>query len=124
MPIKAHIDKSKDLTVFTVKGLLSFDDAMPVVKAFYDGSPTKHVIWDMTDTTEVQFTSEEVIKIATFEPRIGGKRALGKTAFVAQKDVLFGLSRMFEIHSGMVNSPYPVMVFRSIEQAYNWLDEP
>jgi hypothetical protein len=124
MPITAQIDKSKDLTVFTAKGVLSFENAMPVVKAFYDGDPTKHVIWDMTDTAEVQFTSEEVIKIATFEPRIKGKRALGKTAFVAQKDILFGLSRMFEIHSGMVNSPYPVMVFRDIEQAYNWLDEP
>ena len=124
MPIKVHIDKSKDLTVFTVKGLLSFDDAMPVVKAFYDGSPTKHVIWDMTDTTEVQFTSEEVIKIATFGPRTEGKRELGKTALVAQKDILFGLSRMFETHSDMVNSPYPVMVFRSMEQAYKWLVEP
>jgi hypothetical protein len=44
MPIKVHIDKSKDLTVFTAKGVLSFDDAMPVVKAFYDGDPTRHVI--------------------------------------------------------------------------------
>ena len=124
MQITAQIDKSKDLTVFTAKGVLTFDDAMFVVKAFYDGDPTKHVIWDMTDTTNVQLTSKEVEKIATFEPRIKGKRALGKTAFVAQKDILFGLSRMFEIHSEMVNSPYPVMVFRSIEQAYKWLDEP
>lgn len=124
MPITAQIDKSKDLTVFTVKGALSFDNAMPLVKAFYDGDPTKHVIWDLTDTTEVQFTSEEVEKIAKFDPRIEGKRALGKTAFVAQKDILFGLSRMFELHSDIVNSPYPVMVFRSIEQAYKWLDEP
>ena len=118
MQITAQIDKSKNLTVFTAKGALTFDDAISVVKAFYDDGPTKHVIWDMTDTTEVQLTSKEVEKIATFEPRIKGKRALGKTAFVAQKDILFGLSRMFEIHSEMVNSPYPVMVFRNIEQAY------
>lgn len=124
MPITAKIDKPKDLTVYTVKGLLSFDNAMPVVKAFYDSDPTKHVIWDLTDTTEVQFASEEVEKIATFEPRINGKRALGKTAIVAQKDILFGLSRMFESHSNIANSPYPVMVFRSIELAYKWLDEP
>jgi len=62
MPIKVPIDKSKDLTVFTAKGVLSFDDAMPVVKAFYDGDPTRHVIWDTTDTTEVQLTAEEVKK--------------------------------------------------------------
>ena len=61
------------MTVFTVKGVLSFDNAMPVIKAFYDGDPTKHVVWDMTDITEVQITSEEVIKIATFGPRTEGK---------------------------------------------------
>jgi len=124
MPITVQIDKPKNLTVFTVKGVLSFDNVMPMVKAFYDSEPTKNVIWDLTHTTEVQFTSEEVKKIATFEPRIKGKRELGKTVFVAQKDILFGLSRMFEIHSEIVNSPYPIMVFRSIEQAYKWLDEP
>jgi len=124
MAITAQIEKSKDLTIFTVRGTLSFNNAMPVVKAFYDSEPTKHVIWDLTDATEVQFTSEEVEKIATFEPRIKGKRELGKTAFVAQRDILYGLSRMFETHSEIAKSPYPVMVFRSIEKACNWLDEP
>ena len=123
MEITKHIDKSKELTVFTVKGVLNFDDTMPVVKAFYDGDPTKHVIWDMSDITEIHLTSEEVEKIATFPPRIEGKRELGKTAFVAQKDILFGLSRMFEAYSSIVNSPYPIMVFRSIEEAYKWIDE-
>jgi hypothetical protein len=56
--------------------------------------------------------------------KIEGKREFGKTAFVALKDILFGLSRMFEIHSSIVNSPYPVMVFRSLEKAQKWLDEP
>ena len=40
MQITKQIDKSKDLTVFTAKGVLTFDDAMSVVKAFYDGDPT------------------------------------------------------------------------------------
>ena len=40
MQITAQIDKSKDLKVFMAKGVLTFDDAMSVVKAFYDGDPT------------------------------------------------------------------------------------
>jgi hypothetical protein len=76
-----YIDKSKDLTVFTCKGVLSFDDAMPVVEAFYDGDPTKHVLWDMTETTEIHLTSEEVKQIATFPPRIEGKREFGQDSF-------------------------------------------
>ncbi len=124
MPITSHIDKAKDLTVFKVTGVLSFDEVLPVVKDFYDGDPTKHVLWDLIDTTEVQLTSEEVEAIANFSPRYEGKRASGKTAFVAQKDILFGLSRMFEIQSSIRESPFPIMVFRSIDEAHQWLDEP
>jgi hypothetical protein len=40
MQITAQIDKSKDLKVFMAKGVLTFDDAMSVVKGFYDGDPT------------------------------------------------------------------------------------
>lgn len=124
MPITSHIDNAEDLTVFTASGTLTFDDAMFVVKAFYAGDPTKHVLWDLTETTEVELSSEEIEKIATYEPRIGGKRPLGKTAFVAEKDILFGLARMFETHSSLGQSPYLVMVFRSKDEAYKWLCEP
>jgi hypothetical protein len=124
MPITSHIDKAKDLTVFTVTDVLSFDKVMPVIKTFYDGDPTKHVLWDLIDTTDVQITSEEVETIVNFGPRYEGKRASGKTAFVAQKDIFFGLSRMFEIQSSIRKAPYPIMVFRSRDEAYQWLDEP
>jgi hypothetical protein len=123
MPITSHIDKTKDLTIFKAIGVLSFDMALPVVKAFYDADPTRHVLWDLIDTTDVQFTSEEVLSIVRFEPRYEGKRELGKTAFVAQKDVIFGLSRMFEIQSGIQEAPYPIKVFRSLYEAHQWLDE-
>jgi len=124
MPITSHIDKAKDITIFKVTGVLSFDILLSVVKSFYDDDPTKHVLWDMIDTTEVQVASEEVETIAKFGPRYEGKRALGKTAIVAQKDILFGLSRMFEIHSNIKEAPYPIMVFRSMGEAHQWLDEP
>lgn len=123
MPITSHIDRAKDLTIFKVTGVLSFDIAFPVVKDFYDGDPTSHVLWDLIDTTEVQFTSEEVLDLVCFKPRYQGKRESGKTAFVAQKDVLFGLSRMFQIQSGIQEAPYAIMVFRSLYEAHQWLYE-
>ena len=123
MPITSLIDKAKDLTVFTVIGVLSFDDALPVVKAFYEGVPTKNVLWDLSETTDVQFTSQEVEEIASIGVRYDSKRASGKTAFLAQKDVLFGLSRMFEIQSILKQSPHSVMVFRNRNEAFEWLDE-
>lgn len=124
MSITSSIDSARDLTVFTVKGILSFDNAMPVVKAFYDGTPTKHVLWDLSGTSDVRFTSEEVEAIAGFKPRYEGKRESGKTAFVAQEGILFGLSRMFELQSSSMKAPYPIMVFRDIDEAYQWFKEP
>ena len=124
MSITSHIDKNKDLTVFTVTGILSFDKVMPIIKDFYDGDPTKNVLWDLNDIKEVQLTSEEVRAIVSYEPRFEGKRSSGKTAFVVQKDVLFGMSRMFEIQSSMKNIPYEIEVFRNRDEAYQWLDEP
>jgi len=123
MPITSHIDKDRDLTIFKATGVLSFDMVLPVVKAFYEGDPTRHVLWDLIDTTDTQFTSEEILSIVRLKPRYEGKRELGKTAFVAQKDLFFGLSRMFEIQSGIQEAPYPIMVFRSLYEAYQWLDE-
>jgi hypothetical protein len=123
MPITSHIDKAKDITIFKVTGVLSFDIVLPVVKSFYDDDPTNHVLWDLIDTTEVQLTSEEVEAIAKFSPRYEGKRAVGKTAIVAQKDIFFGLSRMFEIQSNINEAPYPIMVFRSMSEAHQWIDE-
>ncbi len=121
MAITSLIDKSKDLTIFKVTGVLSFDMAFPVIEAFYDDDPTRHVLWDLTDTTDIAFTTEEVFEIVNFEPRYQGKRKSGKTAFVAQKDILFGLSRMFEIQSGIQEAPYAIMVFRSLYEAHQWL---
>ena len=123
MPITSHIDRTKDLTIFKVTGVLSFDMAFPVVEDYYTDNPTSHVLWDLIDTTAIQFTSEEVLEIVRFKPRYQGKRKSGKTAFVAQKDVLFGLSRMFEIQSGIQEAPYAIMVFRNLHEAHQWLFE-
>lgn len=80
MSITSQIDRTKDLTIFKVTGVLSFDMAVPVVEAFYNGDPTSHVLWDLIDTTGIQFTSEEVLEIVRFKPRYEGKRNPGKTA--------------------------------------------
>ncbi len=123
MAITSYIDTAKDLTVFKATGNLTFDKVLVVVKTFYGGVPTKHVLWDLIDTTEVQLTSEEVEKISNFRLRFEGKLASGKTAFVAQEDIHFGLLRIFEIQSRFHKDPYTIVVFRSLDDAYKWFDE-
>ena len=124
MPIKTNIDKSRNLTTFTVTGLLAFDEVMPVIEAFHRGEPTKYVLWDLLEATDIKFTSEQVEMAATYQPPYDCKRVSGKSAVVARKDVLFGLSRMFESYNNLMESPYTVMVFRSTDEAHQWFEEP
>ena len=123
MPIISHIDSAKDLTVFKVTGELNFEKVSLVVKTFYGGIPTKHVLWNFIETTDVQLSSEEVETISNFRNVFEGKSASGKTAFVAKEDVHFGLLRIFEIQSRFHKVPYTIVVFRSIDEAYKWFDE-
>ena len=123
MPISFQVEEEKDLTVFKVTGALRFDEVMAAVQSFYADNPTKHVLWDLLGITDIQLTSEEVEQIASYQPRYDGEREPGKTAFVAQKDLLFGLSRMFELQSEGQHAPYPVMVFRSLDEAFRWFEE-
>jgi hypothetical protein len=123
MPTTSHIDKDRDLTVFKVTGVLTFEKVLLVVKSFYGGIPTKHVIWDFNDTTNVQLSSQEVETISNFRLQYEGVEATGKTAFVAQKDIHFGLLRIFEIQSIYHETPYTIRIFRKIDEAYRWFDE-
>ena len=124
MPIKTDIDKSRDLTTFTVTGVLTFDEVMPVVEAFHTGDPTEYALWDLLEITDVHFTSEQVVTIAGYQqPVQEGKRATGKIAIVAPEDHLYGLSRMLETHNELMEASYTIGAFRSKTDAYKWLDE-
>lgn len=123
MPITIHTEFSTDLTTFKVKGPLLFNEVMAVVKSFYESEPTANVLWDLVDTSAIKITSDQLQQLVDFQPRYEGKRPSGKTAFAANKDLQFGLSRVFQAHSRISEAPYPVGVFRSKQEAINWLDE-
>jgi len=123
MPITQYKDNARDLTVFKATGTLRFEEAMPVIKSFYEGEPTQHVLWDLTGISDILLTSKEVESIVAYLPRYDGKRPGGKTAFVVQEDLVYGMSRMFQIQNELRNSPYQVEIFHTIEEATKWLDE-
>ncbi len=124
MPITTHIDKSKDLTVFTVKGILIFDEAVLVVKDLFSGDPTLHRLWDLLKVTDVKIASEQVEEIAALPLHYRGKGDQGKTAIVANETLVFGLSRMLETQAELKGLPYQIKVFHNADEAYQWLGEP
>ena len=123
MPIKSHLDETKKLTIFKATGVFQYDEIISAVKSFYEDEPTENVLWDLTDITGVQLTSGQIETIANFSLRSDGTRPEGKTAMVAAEDETFGLSRMFGTLSEIKTVPIEVNIFRSMEEAYQWLSE-
>ena len=123
MPITVDTDPDRELTIFKASGLLAFEEVVPVVEAFYENEPTRNVLWDLTDVSDTQISSEEVKRLTSFKFRQEAKRAPGKTAFLATSDLLFGLSRMFEAQSTIKSVSHLVMVFKDMASAISWLDE-
>ena len=123
MPISSEIDLDKDIKIFTASGKLTFDEAMLEIKKFYD-QPTKNVMWDLRNVSDVKLSTEEVIEMAGLDQRTeSSSRIDGKTAIVASQDLIFGLGRMFQSLSEFNAVPFDVMIFRSINEAQDWLDD-
>jgi len=80
------------------------------------------VLVDLTDLPTINISSDEIREIAAFKPRLEGKRAIGKTAFLATTDLLYGLARMLENQNTIQGASHSVMVFRDMESAIYWIN--
>lgn len=58
MLISSSVDPSKELTIFTASGVLSFEEQHAAFKNFYEGKPTKKVILDLRAITGRRISSE------------------------------------------------------------------
>ena len=125
MFIKKEIDKAKQLTIFTVDGELDIDELSAHYKSYYeDEKPSKNVIWDFRSAVGGSKLTNELIKYyASFPKRYAHKRPVGKTAFVVKGDFSYGLGRMMAAFAEIEYVKLTVNVFRSMDQAIQWLDE-
>ncbi|MEN8245598.1 MAG: STAS/SEC14 domain-containing protein [Thermodesulfobacteriota bacterium] len=122
MPIKFHVDQSKNLTTFHVDGPMSFDEVQKAIKQFYEGKssqPTKHILWDLRSAKVDRIRSKEAEDLAFFAASIDKRKDIGKTAIVASSDLVYEVAKIFE---GYIDNPdIQFDVFRSIDKATEWL---
>lgn len=119
--IDVSIDREKDLTVFTVTGALTADEIIECALEYYEKQPTKLVLWDASFGSVHNITSGEFRRIARAMKRLTSMRAGGKTAFVGEYDVDFGMGRMYETYSEIEQLPVVYRTFRSRDEAERWL---
>ncbi len=74
---------------------------------------------DFTQVTDIKITAEEIQKIATIGP--WGRKS--HRAAAMPSDLLFGLTRTYEVYNEMQGEGSALMVFRTIHEAREWLEE-
>jgi hypothetical protein len=78
MTIFSSCDDTKNLTIFTVEGSLTFDEQITTLQEFYSADPTANVLWDFRGHKGNRISSEEVQKIISLVKSYGNKRPKGK----------------------------------------------
>lgn len=121
MAISKSCDPSKDLTIFTVEGEITFQEHKTVLEDFYKEKPTANVIWDFRLIRGKRISRDEIKVLINFIKNHGGKRVRGKSAVVTQTDLDFGLSRMSHAYIDMERIPLEIEIFRNMEEALEWM---
>ena len=124
MTIETLIDQSKDLTIATGTGELSFHDISHAIQSFYEGTPTSNVLWDLREAMVSDISTEHISQIANNLRSFREKGREGKTAIVSSMDVTFGMARMFQLLTeSLGESRIEMRVFRDLDEALQWLEQ-
>ena len=119
--ISAEYDTEKDLTIVTAQGLITADDLLDWGNHYYEGQITQRILWDVTNADLSALQADQLQEIAENMSRISEVRRGGKTAFVYDKPLEYGIGRMFQAYSEMEAMPFEVQSFQSFDEAREWL---
>jgi len=123
MPIEIKIDQTNQIRIATVTGKLLFGDIIDKLKEVYSDHELfdlPYSIWDVRQADVSSFKANHIQRVAEFVSDNWGKEGSKKTAIIADKDLLFGLSRMYEMIVGLKTTS-ATMVFHNYDDAVTWL---
>ena len=124
MPIDKVVNRAKDLTTFTCYGELLPEEIILTLMKLYQGNeglPTRKILWNMANAITIEISMHDLDKIVDLRLNHEGTMAGGKTAIVAPLDINFGLARVFELRT--TGTDRELMVFRTYEEAEEWVEE-
>jgi hypothetical protein len=113
------INLELQLTTFIVHGDISLTEIEQAISTFYHKQATLNALWDLRKSSLQRLSTSDVQSLIEYLKSNTYVRDNGKTAMVAPKDADFGLVRMGEVYAE--NLPTSFRVFRSIEEAYDWI---
>ena len=111
--------------VFKCEGVVTGRELMEANKIIYKSpDETKKISYQIVDATnfsDVSISPAEIEGIAILDKKAFEINPYMLIALVAEKDISFGFSRMWE--SFATDLPDRTMVFRNIENAQQWIRE-
>ncbi|MDJ0889039.1 MAG: hypothetical protein QNI89_17170 [Desulfobacterales bacterium] len=119
--IKKTYEPNNDLTTFKVTGKLTGADLYDCVSNFFGGSVTLNTLWDITEAEVPVGSADEISNLAHYVRNLSYARHGGKTAIISHNDLGYGMSRMLGTLYEMEKVPFEIHVFRSIDEATQWL---
>ena len=125
MPIQVDKDEAKQLTVFTVKGELDFEDLLAYMKSYNEEvALTQNCIWDFSPATGGEVISENQLGyFAAIMKQYAFESPVSKMGFVIQGDLGFGLARMLSTFVELYDVTLDAKAFLSMDEAFNWIDK-
>jgi hypothetical protein len=122
MTVSIRVESKTGLAIGTCSGVLSKDDAINGAKSLWQtpGWPGKAAVWDFRKA-KFNLSSSDIELVALFIVNNQPAIPPSKMAFVAQSDLEYGLSRIFEAYRKDQRTDF--RVFRDFEQAVIWASD-
>lgn len=107
------------------EGVVTGNEIKEINRKLYDSTEkllkTRYQLWDLTNVSEVVVSNTDIEIFARQDAAAAKINPNMAIAVVANSDLLYGLSRMWEGHS--YSSPFKSMVCRDIADAERWIDK-
>lgn len=119
MPISSEIDLERGRVITTAHGTVTGAGVLAhqeTLRSRPDFDPDLDHLFDMTGVTEFSVPREQIKEVAS----VTVFSETSRRAVVAERDVLFGLSRMYEGFRGAPDDA--LRVFRDRDAALAWLE--
>jgi len=119
MPIEIETESDTGVAVATGSGVLRLAEAKAAAATLWEtrGWPGRSVVWDLR-AAETLRESSEVRDIADFVRKHQPTPPPERVAFVVERDVEFGMARMFQVYRE--DSATDFRVFRDYDEAMSW----
>lgn len=114
------VEKLADFAVFRVTGILAFDELADTIREVYP-QLTGHILWDLTSASLGDITQEQFNILPGIVKESMAERVGSKNAYVSPHDRDYDLLRMYEMITRFKCMPYESSVYRTIDDALNWL---